>query len=93
MIATDRATFELAPGAASVNHPPGRGEHHGEGCGWQEKTRSSLRCRTCGVVTVPHSVLGPAVAAHLVDTRGFLIEGIDVVFTGICGSCRSINQP
>jgi len=49
---------------------------------------SHIVCRNCGRVDDVWFDKPPALADHVTDSAGFLVEEITIEFKGLCGSCR-----
>ena len=46
------------------------------------------KCRVCGGVFDVDMPYQPDLSSRVSDARGFQIEGHDIVFSGVCASCR-----
>lgn len=52
-----------------------------------------LACRSCGKVADVDCVIGRAACLTPADTAGFAVDEAEVVFWGLCPTCRSTPMP
>lgn len=52
-----------------------------------------LVCRSCGTVVDVDCVVGKAPCLEPADDHGYAIDEAEVVFWGLCPTCRSAEQP
>ncbi|MFP5330802.1 MAG: Fur family transcriptional regulator, partial [Acidimicrobiia bacterium] len=51
-----------------------------------------LVCRQCGITVDVDCAVGDAPCLRPVDDQGFVVDEAEVVFWGICPTCRSSNE-
>lgn len=67
---------------------PGHADRFDFNCG----SHYHVRCTVCGSCADLETDLRPDLRGHITDAHDFEITGYDIVFKGICPSCREKQQ-